>query len=160
MSKPRKWPSTWVLLWGVLLLGLATALGGYRDATRETAQALLGKWQRISPAGPGDPNELSAEHIEFREAGVLLTLIKDEGTDTFWLNNSATYTVTSSSQMLVAGTCWQGWERYACSRTYSIRLAGDHLTISADNQAEYQRIGEPSLDLPPTLAPPFPSPTP
>jgi hypothetical protein len=100
------------------------------------------------------------EYLEFRENGVLLTLIKSEGSEMFWLNNSATYTMTSSSQMQVAGSCWQGWERYACSRTYSIRLAGDKLWVLADNQAEYRRIGELSRDLPPTLAPPFPSPTP
>ena len=128
------------------------------EAADETSTGILGRWQRISPAGPGDPNELSAEYIEFREDGVLLTLFKDEGTDTFWLNNSAAYSLSTTRQMEVVGTCYKGWERYACSRTYDIVLAGDSLKVSGDQQAEYQRIGGLSSDLPPTLAPPIPSP--
>jgi hypothetical protein len=148
----------------LLLSTLLVACGGTFqigvEAADESSAAILGRWQRISQAGPGDPNELSLEYVEFRENGVLLTLIKDEGTGQFWLNNSASYAVTSVSQMQVVGTCYKGWERYACSRTYDIVLAGDRLKVSGDQQAEYQRIGGLSPNLPPTLAPPFPSPTP
>ncbi len=120
---------------------------------------ILGRWQRLSPAGPGDPNEVS-EYIEFRESGVLLSLLRDEGTNEFWLITSATYALTSANQLQVVGTCYKGWERYTCSRTYAIALAGDTLKISGDQEAEYQRIGSLSPNLPPTLAPPMPSPTP
>jgi hypothetical protein len=144
----------------MLALLLLALFSGCRNTTDKTAAALLGRWQRISPAGPGDPNELSIEYIEFRPEGVLLTLIRDGASDTFWLNNSAAYSLTTSSQMEVVGTCWQGWERYTCTRAYDIALAGDNLKITGDQQAEYQRVGRLSATLPPTLAPPFPSPTP
>jgi len=149
----------------LILLSFLVACGGTFqigvEAADEASTGILGRWQRISPAGPGDPNELSLEYIEFRENGVLLNLIKDEGTGQFWLNNnSATYSLPTASQMQVVGTCYKGWERYTCSRTYAIVLAGDNLKISGDQQAEYQRISGLSSELPPTLAPPFPSPTP
>jgi len=143
-----------------LLLFLVALLGACRDGTLDTDQAILGRWQRVSLAGPGDPSELSAEYLEFQEAGSLLTLLKDEGTEMFWLIHTATYTVTSTGQMEVTGSCWKGWERSACSRTYSISLTGDELRITADREAVYLRIGGQSRELPPTLAPPIPSPTP
>lgn len=149
---PRLWLSRLVLL---LTLALLTACA---RATSDVASDILGRWERISPAGPGDPSELSGEYLEFRQDGVLLVLLKDM--DTFWLINSATYTVLSYTEMQVAGSCWRGQERYACTRTYTLSLAGDKLSLSADNQAEYRRVGELSEDLPPTLALPFPSPTP
>ena len=153
------WRSTRSWRLGFLLLLFLAPLSACGHAA---ADAILGQWQRVSPAGPGDPNELSAEYIEFRPSGVLLTLIKDDNTGAFWLNNSATYTVTSASQLEVLGSCWRGWERYTCARTYRMRLAGagDELIVTGDNEAAYWLIGELSRDVPPTLAPPFPSPTP
>lgn len=148
--------STW--LWVLLLLLTLALLTACARATSDVAQDILGKWQRVSPAGPGDPSELSGEFLEFRQDGVLLVLLKDM--DTFWLLNSATYTVTSSSQMQVVGSCWRGRERYSCTRTYTLSLARDELSLSADNEAQYRRVGELSEEMPPTLAPPLPSPTP
>jgi hypothetical protein len=149
-----RWRWQWVLLL-LLSLALLTACG---KATSDLNQDILGKWQRVSPAGPGDPSELSAEYLEFRPDGVLLVLLKDM--DTFWWINSATYTITSSSRMQVTGSCWRGSERYSCARDYTLSLAGDELSLSADNEAQYRRVGELSEELPPTLAPPLPSPTP
>ena len=149
-----------LLLAGMLLAACGVTFQIGVEAVDEARTGILGRWQRISPAGPGDPNELSLEYIEFRENGALLTLIKDEGTGQFWLNNSAAYSLTTVDQMQVIGTCYKGWDRYTCSRTYAIALAGDNLKVSGDQQAEYERIGGLSPNLPPTLAPPFPSPTP
>jgi hypothetical protein len=146
----------------LILSSLLVACGGTFqigvEGADEASAGLLGRWQRVSPAGPGDPNELSSEYIEFREAGVLLTLLRDA--DAFWLIGSATYSLTTDDQLQVVGTCYKGWERYACTRTYAFTLAGDSLTISGDGLAEYQRISALDPNLPPTLAPPFPSPTP
>jgi hypothetical protein len=156
--RSREWTLRPLCSWGLplfLTLALLTACG---RATSDVGQGILGRWQRISPVGPGDPSELSAEYLEFRQDGALLVLLKDM--DTFWWINSATYTVTSSAEMQVTGSCWQGWERYACTGTYTLRLSGDELRLSADNEAEYHRIGGLSRELPPTLAPPLPSPTP
>ncbi len=147
------------LILSVLLVACGGTFQVGVEATGEVSTDILGRWQRISLAGPGDPNELS-EYVEFRESGVLLDLYWDEGANTFWLNRLATYSLTTTSQMDVVGTCYKGWERYTCTRTYTIELAGDSLKISGDGQAEYQRISGLSPDLPPTLAPPFPSPTP
>ncbi len=147
----------------LILSSLLGACGGTFqigvEAADEASTGILGRWQRISPAGPGDPNELS-EYIEFRESGVLLSLLWDEGPNTSWLTRSATYSLPTASQLQVTGTCYKGWEVYTCTRIYAVVLAGDNLKISGDQQAEYQRISGLSSDLPPTLAPPFPSPTP
>jgi hypothetical protein len=53
----------------LLLSTLLVACGGTFqigvEAADESSAAILGRWQRISQAGPGDPNELSLEYIEF-----------------------------------------------------------------------------------------------
>ena len=136
----------------VVVLLLITACGGAKDGA---AAGIVGRWQRTSTAGPGDPNETSAEYIEFRKDGALLGLLRDG--DAFWLIWSASYTIAASDKIEVSGTCYKGWERYPCTRAYDLMLEGDTLTITGDYPAEYQRIGDSGPDLPPTLAPPMPS---
>lgn len=140
-----------------LLWGLSS---GCENTADKPAAAILGRWQRVSQAGPGDPNEVSSEYIEFRETGLLLSLIREEVTGVFWQTNTATYTLPTTSQLQVTGSCWRGWERYTCTRVYGMQLNGDRLGITGDGPAEYRRIATLSPNAPPTLAPPFPSPTP
>ncbi|MBL8046173.1 MAG: hypothetical protein JNL09_06515 [Anaerolineales bacterium] len=128
----------------------------------QAAQEIVGRWQRVSASGPGDPNELSSEYVEFWADGTLLAVAKEETpTETkFWLINSAAYTVKSEDQIEVSGTCWRGWERYTCAKTFQLMLAAGRLTLIGEFTGEYERIGDVSPTLPPTLAPPFATPAP
>lgn len=126
----------------------------------QAAQEIVGRWHRVSASGPGDPNELSSEYIEFWADGSLLAVAKEE-TPTeikYWLITSATYSVKSEAEIEVRGTCWRGFERFTCTKTFQLSLAAGRMKITGDFEGEYERMGDVSPTLPPTLAPPFATP--
>ena len=143
---------------------LLLASSGCAASTADPASEILGRWQRVGQPGIGEPASLLSEYVEFRENGQLVMLLFDQGPGQFWTTGSERYALVSRDRVQVTGTCWQGWESYECSRVYGFALGGDTLRIfdgpQTERQVEYQRIGTIDKDLPPTLAPPFPSPTP
>ena len=149
------------LISAILLVALVSCLG----ISEDPSQQILGRWQRVREVTLGDPlGSLASEYVEFREGGQLITLMYDKGPDTFWTTNKANFSFPESGRIEVQGFCWQGWERYDCSGEYSYTLSGDRLQIMEDqdpnSQAEYKRIGALDPDPPPTLVPPFATPTP
>jgi len=119
----------------------------------------------VGEATLGDPlGSLASDYVEFREEGQLITLLFDEGPNRFWTIHTSSYSFPESGRIEIQGYCWQGWERYECRGEYAYSLAGDRLRITEDQKAnrqvEYRRVGALGPELPPTLAPPFPSPTP
>jgi hypothetical protein len=94
----------------------------------------------------------------------LVELLWDAGPQRAWTVNVSHYAVSSDGRVEFSGSCWRGWERYPCTHTYAVSLAGNSLRI-ADEQdrnrkVQYRRIADLEPEPPPTLAPPFPSPTP
>jgi len=145
---------------------LATLLSGCGAATNSLESALLGRWERVGEPSIGDPLSSLGKHIEFRENGLLVVLLRDEClkcSQAIWTVGTAEYSPIGQNRIQVTGKCWQGWESHSCTQTYRLVVAGDNLTIYDEItgvQDEYERIGEVEESLPPTLAPPFPSATP
>ena len=141
---------------------LLTVSSCVRSAAESTSQ-ILGRWQMVGEPGLYEPY-LFAENVEFRQAGRLVILLWDKGPDKVWMIGQGQYELLTGNQIKFTGDCWRGYERYSCSRTYNLLLVGDSLRISDDenppHQVEYRRAGAIGPKLPPTLAPPFPSPTP
>jgi hypothetical protein len=106
--------------------------------------------------------EISGDYIEFRENSLLLDLIVDSGNA--WITNTATYSIPAADMIQVTGSCFHGWERYACTQTYRLSIGTGQMSIfdetDSTRQGEYMYIGTPGPNLPPTLMPPGPSPTP
>lgn len=138
-------------------VGLVLLMACVANPTPE--QSIVGRWQRVSAAGPGDPNELSGEYVEFRADGALLWLIKDG--ENFWLGRAATYAVFAADENEVTGSCYRGYERFTCTKNFELELAGATLKITGEvGVAEYRRIGEASQTVPPELPPPLATPVP
>jgi len=145
-----------LILKNIWLAGLALLMACAANSTPE--QSIVGRWHRVSAAGPGDPNELSGEYVEFRADGTLLWLIKDE--ENFWLGRTAAYTVPSANEIEVTGSCYRGYERFTCAKNFALEINGETLKITGElGEAVYQRVGEVGQELPPTLAPPVATPT-
>lgn len=146
-------------IWKIGLAGILLVLAACVPQP-QAAQEIVGRWQRVSASGPGDPNELSSEYAEFWADGTLLAVAKEAtATETkYWLINSATYAVKSEEAIEVRGTCWRGFERFTCTKTFQLSLAAGRLTLTGDFTGEYERVGDASPALPPTLAPPFATP--
>ena len=141
---------------------LLTVSGCVRSAAESTSQ-ILGRWQRVGEPGLDEPS-LFAENVEFRQAGQLVILLWDKGPDKVWMIGQGQYELPAGDRIQFTGDCWRGYERYPCTRTYSLLLVGDSLRLSDDeqppHQVAYKRAGAIGPDLPPTLAPPVASPTP
>ncbi len=142
---------------------LCLVLSSCAPSSDQVATRLPGRWQRVGESGPTEPN-VFLSHLEFRPDGRLIHLLWDQGPQQMWMIGSSQYAVLADNRLELTGDCWRGWERFTCTRTYAVALAGDILRISDEQDSHkmvtYQRFGDLSADLPPTLAPPFPSPTP
>jgi hypothetical protein len=147
-------------------LMLTILLAGCANSTVDRESAIQGRY-RISGPNTGyvsDPfGSLAGEYFEFRPHGVVAGLIFDQGPQVFWTKTAGEYSVSDMDQITIKGKCWQGWQSYDCSQTYRFDLKGNSLIIfdkGDERHAEYERIGDVSSDLPPTLIPPMPSATP
>ena len=148
-----------------ILLLSAMSLTGCANSRVDVENAIQGKWHRVGEPDVADPLQtLASEYIELRPAGVLVSLLFDPGARTFWTANTGAYSIAETSQIVVQGKCWQGWQSYDCSHAYHFEIEGDSLTISENGNEQrsvkYQRMGAVSTALPPTLMPPMPSATP
>jgi hypothetical protein len=154
----------WRFLFTILLLS-AMSLTGCTNSRVDTENAIQGKWHRVGEPNVADPLQtLASEYIELRPTGVLVSLLFDPGSQTFWTATTGAYSVAETSQIVVQGKCWQGWQSYDCSQAYRFKIRGDSLTIfeneNEQRSVKYERMGAASTDLPPSLVPPMPSATP
>ena len=149
----------------VLLVAIAIlfALSGCTPAAGSLAGRLLGRWQRIGEGYLPEPY-ISAEHVEFRPDGQLIELLWDAGPQQAWTIAVAHYAISSNGHVEFNGYCWRGWERYPCTHTYAVARTGDTLRIidiqDQNRVVQYRRIADLEPEPPPTLVPPFASPTP
>ncbi len=146
------------------LVGLAVFLAACANSTADQEHMLEGRWHRAAEGFVSDPlQSLATEYLELRPQGVFVSLLFDQGPQTYWTTALGHYAV-SGTEITISGKCWQGWQSYACSKVYRFELKGDDLTIfdTADpaHRIDYRRAGAVGRALPPTLAPPAPSPTP
>jgi hypothetical protein len=147
-----------LLVWVILAAGC-----GNSPADRE--RSIQGRWHRVATTNVGDPFQtLASEYVEFHPNGVLASLLFDQAPQLFWTTMTGEYSVSDGDQIHIKGKCWQGWQSYDCSQTYRFDLKGDALAIlDVEGEARYvayERVGAVGSDLPPTLIPPMPSPTP
>lgn len=144
-----------------LIAVLAAACG---PTTQSVARDLLGRWERVGQPNVEDPlASLAAEHVEFREQGLLAVLLFDEGPGQYWTVGTGGYAILEPDRLQITGKCWQGFESRECAREYRLLLDGDRLTLlslEAAGGVEYRRAGPLEPEPPPTLAPPRPSATP
>lgn len=141
-------------------LGALTACGIFSP---DPSHAIIGRWQRVSETGMGEPDWLLSKFIEFRENGVIISLLHDLAPDEFWSTGTGEYRFGEQDQIYFAGNCWQSRQRYACTRLYRYSLDSDRLRISNESntlRVEFKRVSAIEMQPPPTLAPPFPSPMP
>ncbi len=148
-----------------MLLLSAMSVSGCANSRVDTESAIQGRWHRLGEPGVADPLlTLASEYIELRPTEVLVSLLFDPGSNTFWTATTGAYSVAEASQIVVQGKCWQGWQSYDCSRAYRLKIEGDSLTIfeneNEQRSVKYKRMGAVSSDMPPTLVPPMPSATP
>ena len=145
------------------ILVLLLVLSGCAPSSATFTTQLLGRWQRVGERNLTEPY-VFAEYVEFRPGGELVELLWDPGSQRAWTINVSRYAATSDGRIEFSGNCWRGWDRYLCTRTYAVSQMGDALSIAdvQDRQktVEYRRIADLDPEPPPTLAPPFPSPTP
>lgn len=149
-------------------LGVAIVAAGCAAPKPSTESAIQGRWRRDGqPYGAvlADPaGTLTAETFELRPGGVLAQLTVSEQSGQAWLLGSGQYVIAGADRMRITGKCWKGWESYACTETYGFKLEGDRLTVSDMTHSQiaetFTRVGPFGDGLPPTLAPPGPSPTP
>ena len=146
----------------VVLVIFLVSSGCVPSAALHTEQ-LLGRWQRVEVGNLTEPY-VFAEYVEFRPGGQLVELLWDPGPQQAWTINVSRYAVVSDGRVEFSGNCWRGWERYFCTHTYAVSQAGTSLRIIDDQDrhktVQYRRIADLEPEPPPTLAPPFPSPTP
>lgn len=146
-----------------LVLVVSLLLSGCR-ASGNAAGHLDGRWQKTGASGLGEPDLLISEYLEFREDGQVVVLLHNGTPDRYWTIGLGRFTRKAPGQIELAGRCWKGYESFDCTRVYRLEVSGDHLVISAKNgsgqQVKYRRIGAVSDELPPTLAPPAPTPAP
>jgi hypothetical protein len=162
---PKEWPALACrILWAIAaVIGVALAGAGCARPAGEAA-ALLGRWQRVGQSGIYEPMALASEFIELRADGQVLILLWDQQPDEWWLVGSEAYSVPERGQLELTGWCWRGQERYSCTRRYRFTLDGDVLHVFEGEAGQsgviYRRLGPPAAEIPPTLAPPMPTPLP
>lgn len=144
-------------------LAILLALGSGAPAASPLTDQLLGRWQRVGEGYLPEPY-IAAEYVEFRPGGQLVELLWDSGPQRAWTINVSQYAVSFAGRVKLSGNCWRGWERYACTHTYTVLRLGDTLRVSDERDqqraVQYRRVADLEPELPPTLAPPFPSPAP
>ncbi len=147
------------------LFGLTMLLAACANSTAGQERMLEGRWHRAAEGFVSDPfQSLATEYLELRPQGLIVSLLFDQGPQTYWTTATGHYAVSGTDQITISGKCWQGSQSYACSKVYRFEMKGDDLTIfdtgDPAHQLDYRRAGAVSPALPPTLAPPAPSPTP
>jgi hypothetical protein len=144
-------------------LAILLALSSCAPSPSQFTEQLLGRWQRVGNGYLPEPY-ISAEYVEFRSDGQLVELLWDSRPQQAWTINVSHYAVSSDGRMEFSGNCWRGRDRYSCAHTYTVSRLGDTLRISDEQDqqktVQYRRIADLEPEPPPTLAPPFPSPTP
>ena len=147
----------------LIVVAILLACSGCAPSASQLAGQLLGRWQRVGENSLSGP-DVFVEYVEFRPDGMLVELLWDAGPQRAWTINVAHYAVTADGQVEFSGNCWEGWKRYPCSRTYTVSRPGNTLRISDEQDqhktVQYRRVADLEPEPPPTLAPPFASPTP
>lgn len=147
----------------LIVVAILLASSGCAPSRSQLAEQLLGRWQRVGEGSVMEPSAF-AEYVEFRPGGQLVQLLWDAGPQQAWTIDMAHYAVSSAGRVEFSGYCWHGWERYPCAHTYAVSRAGNTLRITDEQDqhktVQYRRIADLEPEPPPTLVPPFPSPTP